>query len=91
MDYDVLPPAPCLTPPPEMIFDDGIEKNGIVNNGEQRRGISSSPNTPVDTQATKTYNKELKMACFKLVKKPGRGKDMNMYVNIKFFCVVTYF
>ncbi|KAK8381703.1 hypothetical protein O3P69_015031 [Scylla paramamosain] len=27
---------------------------------------------PSDTQATKTYNKELKMKCFKLVKKPGR-------------------
>ncbi|XP_071547299.1 integrator complex subunit 6 isoform X2 [Panulirus ornatus] len=72
VNFDVLPPAPCLTPPPEIVFDEDIEKNGIVNNVEQRRGISANPNTPADTQATKTYNKELKMDCFKLVKKPGR-------------------
>ncbi|KAG7176055.1 Integrator complex subunit 6-A-like [Homarus americanus] len=71
MDYDILPPAPSRTPPPEIIYDDGVEKNGIVNNSESRRA-TSTPITPADTQATKTYNKELKMACFKLVKKPGR-------------------
>lgn len=69
-DFDLPPPAPSLTPPPEMIFEDGLEKNGPVNNTEPKRG--TSPYYPVDTQATKVYNKELRMACFKEVKKPGR-------------------
>ncbi|KAK8731732.1 hypothetical protein OTU49_007447 [Cherax quadricarinatus] len=69
--YDISPPAPSHTSPLEMSFDDGTEKNRIVNNSEPRRGMST-PSTPADTPATKTYNKELKVICFKLVKKPGR-------------------
>ncbi|KAK7082057.1 Integrator complex subunit 6 [Halocaridina rubra] len=32
----------------------------------------NGPVIPADSQATKTYNKELRLACFKEVKKPGR-------------------
>lgn len=79
-DFDLPPPAPSLTPPPEMIYEDGLEKNGPVNNTEPKRG--TSPYYPVDTQATKVYNKELRMACFKEVKKPGRGKVFSEHVKM---------
>ena len=34
----------------------------------------NGPVIPSDSQATKSFNKELRLACFKEVKKPGRGE-----------------
>ncbi|KAG0724196.1 Integrator complex subunit 6 [Chionoecetes opilio] len=64
----MLPPSPSLTPPP-------MEPPTEEPHEEENAPTVTTPVTallPADTQATKTYNKELKMTCFKLVKKPGR-------------------
>lgn len=83
----ITPPPPVLVPDSTPTLENNTEKNGPVgmSGGEQQqqqqqRGTGLNATTdptpsppPADTSATKSYNKELRLTCFKLVKKPGRG------------------
>lgn len=97
----ITPPPPALVPDSTPTLDNSTEKNGPVGvtGGEQQqqqqRGTGHNATTesapsppPADTSATKSYNKELRLTCFKLVKKPGRGKVVILTLLSRFMLSV---
>ncbi|KAK4305504.1 hypothetical protein Pmani_022610 [Petrolisthes manimaculis] len=83
----ITPPPPVLIPDDAPTLDNNLEKNGPVGETDEEQqqqqdnGLDATTDTspsppppppPADTSATTSYNKELRLTCFKLVKKPGR-------------------